>query len=103
VFSHKLARAIRSRIVDAERFAVERSNRLERERARRNAEHWVPTTFYIGDSDDEDMPVEQAPDGFGSWWIAATQVTAEDVSRMPLHTVEWTTVHFARRRGDLSA
>ena len=98
-----MARAVRSRIVDAERVAVERSNRLERERARRNAEHWVPTTFYIGDSDDEDMPVEEAPDGLGSWWIAATQVTAEDVSGMPLHTVESTSVHSARRRGDLSA
>jgi len=98
-----LARAVRSRIVDAERVAVERSNRLERERARRNAEHWVPTTFYIGDSDDEDMPVEEAPDGLGSWRIAATQVTAEDVSGMPLHTFESTSVHSARRRGDLSA
>jgi hypothetical protein len=59
-----LARAVRSRIVDAERVAVERSSRLERERARRNAEHWIPTVFYIGDSDDEEMPMPEASAGW---------------------------------------
>ena len=50
-----MQKEIRQRIIDAERVAWRREAMLARLRARA-AERREPMRFYIGDSDDEDLP-----------------------------------------------